>query len=231
MDYIQDNLDEINRKITAAAAKAGRKPAEITLVGVTKTIDAIRIKKMVDCGVRNLGENKVQEILEKHPLIKDVDWHMIGHLQTNKVKYIIDKVTMIHSIDSVKLAEEVSKRAVQIDKRIDILIEINIANESSKYGIQQEKAEEMALELSRLDGIRVCGLMCIAPFVENSELNRPYFKNMRQLFIDIKSKMHNNINMQHLSMGMTNDYDVAIEEGATIVRIGTGIFAERVYNL
>jgi pyridoxal phosphate enzyme (YggS family) len=232
MDDIKLNLADIRVKIAAAAQKSGRTADEITLIGVTKTIDIDRIKIMRENGVTEFGENKVQEILAKYESFSNekVAWHMIGHLQTNKVKQIIDKVTMIDSVDTIKLAEEIAKKACQIGKTMDVLLEINIANEESKYGIAPDCAEKFALEASALEGIRIKGLMCVAPFVEKPEQNRGNFKLMKQLFIDIQAKMHNNRTMSHLSMGMTNDYEVAIEEGATIVRIGTGIFGERIYQ-
>lgn len=227
MDYIKDNLDEINQRIKRAARKSGRDIADITLVGVTKTIDVARIQRMIDFGVKNIGENRVQEIMAKYDSITDANWHMIGHLQTNKVKYIADKVSMIHSVDSFKLGQEISKRALEAGRVIDVLIEVNIAAEDTKYGVSPDGVYNLVKDLSILDGITVSGLMCVAPFVENPEENREYFKKMRQLAVDIKSKMVNNISIKYLSMGMTNDFDVAIEEGANIIRIGTGIFGDR----
>ncbi|MDR2903330.1 MAG: YggS family pyridoxal phosphate-dependent enzyme [Clostridiales bacterium] len=229
MDDIDSNLADIRAKIAASAEKSGRQPEAITLIGVTKTIGADRIKVMQTAGVNDFGENKVQEILAKYPDFPDVRFHMIGHLQTNKVKSILDKVAMIHSVDSIKLAEEIAKKSSLAGKTTDILIEINIAGEESKYGVAPESAGEFALNVSAMAGVRLRGLMCVAPFVENPEQNRAHFRRMKQLFVDIRAKMNNNINMNHLSMGMTNDYEIAIEEGATIVRIGTGIFGERVY--
>ncbi len=227
IDYIKDNLDEINQRIKRAARKSGRDIADITLVGVTKTIDVARIQRMIDFGVKNIGENRVQEIMAKYDSITDANWHMIGHLQTNKVKYIADKVSMIHSVDSFKLGQEISKRALEAGRVIDVLIEVNIAAEDTKYGVSPDGVYNLVKDLSILDGITVSGLMCVAPFVENPEENREYFKKMRQLAVDIKSKMVNNISIKYLSMGMTNDFDVAIEEGANIIRIGTGIFGDR----
>lgn len=229
---ICENLKQINEKITAAAEKSGRSREDILLLGVTKTIDTQRIKEMMECGIKSLGENKVQEIMDKYDVIgAEAQWHLIGHLQTNKVKYIIDKVKLIHSVDSLKLAQEIDKRAKQHDLIMDILIEVNIGEEASKHGIKQEEAIDLCQKIARLDNIRIKGLMTVAPFVENPQENRDYFIQMRKLFVDIKNKNIDNIDMVYLSMGMTNDYEVAIEEGANIVRIGTGIFGKRNYNV
>ena len=227
---IKENLDLINEKITIAAEKSGRKREDVLLLAVSKTVDVPRIKEAVDLGLVDLGENKPQEINWKYFEIENVRWHQIGHLQTNKVKYIIDKVCLIHSVDSLKLAEEISKRAKAKDITMDVLVEINIAGEEAKSGVPLSEAEELAVEISKLDNIRVKGLMTVAPFVENPEDNREYFKQMKKLFVDIKEKNYNNIAMQYLSMGMTNDYEIAVEEGANIVRIGTGLFGARDYS-
>lgn len=227
---IKENLDLINEKITIAAEKSGRKREDVLLLAVSKTVDIPRIKEAVDLGLVDLGENKPQEINWKYFEIENVRWHQIGHLQTNKVKYIIDKVCLIHSVDSLKLAEEISKRAKAKDITMDVLVEINIAGEEAKSGVPLSEAEELAVEISKLDNIRVKGLMTVAPFVENPEDNREYFKQMKKLFVDIKEKNYNNIDMQYLSMGMTNDYEIAVEEGANIVRIGTGLFGARDYS-
>lgn len=227
---IKENLDLINEKITIAAEKSGRKREDVLLLAVSKTVDVPRIKEAVDLGLVDLGENKPQEINWKYFEIENVRWHQIGHLQTNKVKYIIDKVCLIHSVDSLKLAEEISKRAKAKDITMDVLVEINIAGEQAKSGVPLSEAEELAVEISKLDNIRVKGLMTVAPFVENPEDNREYFKQMKKLFVDIKEKNYNNIDMQYLSMGMTNDYEIAVEEGANIVRIGTGLFGARDYS-
>ena len=227
---IKENLADINAKITAAAEKSGRKREDILLLAVSKTIDVPRIKEAVSLGLTELGENKPQEINRKYFEIENVKWHLIGHLQTNKVKYIIDKVCLIHSVDSLKLAEEISKRAKAHNVTMDVLVEINIAGEEAKHGVPLNEAENLALEISKLDNIRVKGLMTVAPFVENPEDNRKYFSQMKKLFVDIRGKNYNNIDMKYLSMGMTNDYEVAVEEGANIVRIGTGLFGARDYT-
>lgn len=227
---IKENLDLINEKIKATAEKSGRKREDVLLLAVSKTVDVPRIKEAVNLGLVDLGENKPQEINWKYYEIKNVKWHQIGHLQTNKVKYIIDKVCLIHSVDSLKLAEEISKRAKSKNITMDILVEINIAGEETKSGVPLDEAEALAVEISKLDNVIVKGLMTVAPFVENPEDNREYFKQMRNLFVDIRDKNYNNIDMKYLSMGMTNDYEIAVEEGANIVRIGTGLFGARDYS-
>ncbi len=230
-DMIVQNIKEVEARIEAAAKRSGRRREDILLLAVSKTIDIPRIQRAVDYGLVELGENKVQEIMDKYePLGPGVKWHLIGHLQTNKVKYIIDKVTLIHSVESMKLAEEISKRAKQKGICANILIEVNIAREESKFGVMPEECESLASQISTLDNICVKGLMTVAPFVENSEDNRKYFRQLRQLLVDINAKKMNNISMDTLSMGMTGDYEVAIEEGATIVRVGTGIFGARDYS-
>lgn len=225
------NLDEINKKIETAAKKSGRKREDIFLLPVTKTIDTERIQKVFDYGINSFGENKVQEILDKYDKFPNdaVNWHLIGHLQTNKVKYIIDKVKLIHSVDSEKLAQEINKKSEALNKVTDVLVEVNISAEDSKFGIKPENTEEFIKKISKLKNIRIKGLMTVAPYVENSEENRHYFRELRKLSVDIAKENIDNVYMDTLSMGMTNDYEVAIEEGATIVRIGTGIFGKRNY--
>ncbi|MCD8157786.1 MAG: YggS family pyridoxal phosphate-dependent enzyme [Clostridiales bacterium] len=231
MNVIRENLEEIRQNIKTAAEKAGRRPEDIILLGVTKTVDCERIQQLVDLGVKELGENRVQELMSKIDVIKgDVNWHLIGSLQTNKVKYIIGRVKLIHSVDSVHLAEEISRRSLKAGLVTDILLEVNAAGEESKHGFDPSELYEALEKLREFKGIRVKGLMTVAPYDENPENNRVYFKKMRELFVDIKAKNCDNIDMTFLSMGMTNDYTVAIEEGADIVRIGTGIFGARNYN-
>ena len=230
MGEIQQNIIDIEQRITAAAQKSGRKREDILLLAVSKTIDVPRIKQAVDCGLKELGENRVQEILEKYDTMgKDVCWHLIGHLQTNKVKYIINKVKMIHSVESIKLAEEIDKRAKQSNVIMDILVEVNIADEQSKFGVTPKETLSFIKNIAFLDNIRIKGLMTVAPFVDNPEENRDCFRRMRQLLVDINEEKIDNVNMNVLSMGMSNDFEVAIEEGATIVRVGTNIFGKRVY--
>lgn len=229
--YIAENIKEIRANIDEAARRSGREPKDVLLLAVSKTVEVSKIKAAVECGLDELGENRVQEIMEKYePMGPDVKWHLIGHLQTNKVKYIIDKVKLIHSLESLKLAEEIDKQAKKHEITADVLVEINMAREESKFGILPEQAEEFIRELANLGNIRVRGLMTVAPFVENGEENRVYFRNMKQLLVDINAKKINNITMDILSMGMTGDYITAVEEGATIVRVGTGIFGSRNYN-
>lgn len=229
--YIAENIKEIRANIDEAARRSGREPKDVLLLAVSKTVEVPKIKAAVECGLDELGENRVQEIMEKYePMGPDVKWHLIGHLQTNKVKYIIDKVKLIHSLESLKLAEEIDKQAKKHEITADVLVEINMAREESKFGILPEQAEEFIRELANLGNIRVRGLMTVAPFVENGEENRVYFRNMKQLLVDINAKKINNITMDILSMGMTGDYITAVEEGATIVRVGTGIFGSRNYN-
>lgn len=230
MQSIRENVAAIEAKIAAAAKRAGRNPEDILLLAVSKTKPVEMIQEAVDCGLTALGENKVQEIMEKfEPMGKGVHWHLIGHLQTNKVKYIIDKVDMIHSVESLRLAQEIDKRAAAAKVIMDILVEVNIAGEESKFGVRPEDTEVFLRELSKFDNIHVRGLMTVAPFVNNPEENRVYFRKMRELLVDMNAKKIDNISMDVLSMGMTGDYEVAIEEGATIVRVGTGIFGERYY--
>lgn len=230
-EYIAENINGIRKNIDEAARRAGRDPKDILLLAVSKTVEVPKIKAAVEEGLDELGENRVQEIMEKYePMGPDVKWHLIGHLQTNKVKYIIDKVKLIHSVESLKLAEEIDKQAKKHDLIMDVLVEINMAKEESKFGIMPEDAESFIRSLAALENIRVRGLMTVAPFVENGEENRVYFRNMKKLLVDINAKNINNINMDVLSMGMTGDYVTAVEEGATIIRVGTGIFGKRNYN-
>ena len=230
MGEIQQNINQIQKRIEAAAQRSGRKKEDILLLAVSKTIDVERIKEAVACGLKELGENKVQEILEKYePMGEEVKWHLIGHLQTNKVKYIIDKVKLIHSVESLKLAEEISKRAKKANKVMDILIEVNMAAEESKFGVAPEDTLSLIQKIALLDNICIRGLMTVAPFVENSEENRECFRRMKQLSVDINAEKIDNVYMDILSMGMSDDFEVAIEEGATIVRVGTSIFGRRIY--
>lgn len=228
---IKENLNEVQNNIIIAAKDAGRDPKDVTLIAVSKTKPVEMLKEAYDAGMRDFGENKVQEIVEKYDkLPDDIRWHLIGHLQTNKVKYIIDKVYMIHSVDSYKLACEISKQAVKKNVTIPILIEVNIANEETKFGVKPEECEELVSMISKLPGIIIKGLMTVAPFVEDSAENRPYFSALKQLLVDINRKNIDNVNMDCLSMGMSGDYSVAIKEGATFVRVGTNIFGQRQYK-
>lgn len=228
---IKENIQIVQNKINTACERSGRNPGDAHLVAVSKTKPVSMLQEAYDCGIRDFGENKVQEILDKYDkLPSDIRWHMIGHLQRNKVKYIIDKVSLIHSVDSLRLAEEISKEAVKHNLTMPILVELNIAEEESKFGLSIHECEEMIYAISQLPNIQIKGLMTVAPFVENAEDNRQYFKAMKQLSVDIMQKNIDNVHMDILSMGMTGDYEVAIEEGSNIVRVGTGIFGERNYQ-
>lgn len=227
---LKENLINVQSEISLACKKANRDPSEITLIAVSKTKPVEMLNEIYDCNVRDFGENKVQELCDKYEVLpNDIKWHMIGHLQTNKVKYIVDKVELIHSVDSLRLAEEIQKQAEKKDVVVPILVEVNIAQEDSKFGTSKEEAIELVKQISKLDHIQIKGLMTIAPYVENPEENRVYFRGIKDLSVDIDSQNIDNVSMQILSMGMTNDYQVAIEEGATMVRVGTGIFGERNY--
>ena len=215
-----------------ACRVSGRNPEEVSLIAVSKTKPIPMLQEAYDAGCRDFGENKVQEIMDKiDRLPSDIRWHMIGHLQTNKVKYIVGKVFLIHSVDSLHLAEAISKEAVKQNTTVNILIEVNVAKEDTKYGAMAEDTVSLVEKIALLPGICVKGLMTIAPYVENPQENRQYFVKLRQLAVDIKAKNIDNVHMDILSMGMTGDYMVAIEEGATYVRVGTGIFGERQYGL
>ena len=229
---LRENLQEVEERIQEACRRAGRDRSEVTLVAVSKTKPVSMLKEAYDLGVRVFGENKVQEIREKYEALpKDIEWHMIGHLQTNKVKYIADKVSLIHSVDSLRLAETIEKEAVKHNRIVDILLEVNVAEEESKFGIKTSEVLALAENVVQLPHIRLRGLMTIAPFVENPEKNRAIFANLHDLYVDIKEKNIDNGTVSILSMGMTNDYEVAIEEGATMVRVGTGIFGARDYSV
>lgn len=227
---LKDQLQEVEKRIQAACDRAGRKREEVTLIAVSKTKPVETLQEAYDLGVRIFGENKVQELTAKYEALpKDIHWHMIGHLQTNKVKYIIDKAELIHSVDSLKLAETIEKEAAKHDLIADILVEVNVAEEESKFGMKMEEVIPFVEKVSAFPHVRVRGLMTIAPFVEDPGENRSIFADLHKLYIDIKKKNHDNDTVSVLSMGMTNDYEVAIEEGATMVRVGTGIFGARNY--
>lgn len=228
---ICDNIEQVEKKISAACEKAGRDAKDVTLITVSKTKPVSMLREAYEAGSRDFGENKVQEMLDKIPeMPDDVRWHLIGHLQRNKVKYIVDKVFLIHSVDSLRLAEEISREAVKHQVEVDILIEVNVAQEESKFGVSVEDTCELVQEIAKLPGIHIKGLMTIAPYVENAEENRGIFRKLKELSVDIAKKNIDNVFMNILSMGMTGDYTVAVEEGATYVRVGTGIFGERDYS-
>ena len=228
---IQENIKLVQKNIEKACDRSGRTLQEVTLIAVSKTKPVSALEEAYQCGMRDFGENKVQELVEKAEVLpKDIRWHMIGHLQRNKVKYIVDKVHLIHSVDSLRLAEEISKEACKKNVTVDILVEVNVAKEETKFGSTMEEASELVSQIAALSGIRVKGLMTIAPFVEDPEENRKYFAKLKQLAVDIERKNIDNVSMHGLSMGMTGDYEVAVEEGASYVRVGTGIFGERDYS-
>ena len=231
MADIKENLANVRKNIEDACKKVGRDVSEVTLITVSKTKPLSDLRIAYEEGSRDFGENKVQELVSKiDEMPSDVKWHLIGHLQRNKVKYIAGKVAMIHSVDSYRLAEEINVQAKKNSCVIPILSEIDIAGEDTKFGIKPEEAEELIREISELENVKVSGLMTIAPNVANPEENRAYFKAMKDLFVDISSKNIDNVEMKVLSMGMTNDYTVAVEEGATMIRVGTGIFGARDYS-
>ena len=228
---VQDNYRQVEARVAEACRRAGRSREEVTLVAVSKTKPEERIRELMEIGVRDFGENKVQELCEKYDqLPRDIRWHLIGHLQRNKVKYVVDKACLIHSVDSLRLAEAISAEAVKRQCIVPILIEVNVAGEESKFGVPLEETEQLVRKIAELPGISVQGLMTIAPFVEDPEENRTHFSNLKKLCVDLKRKNIDNVTMSVLSMGMTGDYEVAIEEGATMVRVGTGIFGERNYS-
>ncbi len=228
---LKENLELVEKRISEACARAGRAREDVTLIAVSKTKPASVLREAYDLGVRDFGENYVQELSDKmETLPKDIRWHMIGHLQRNKVRFIAGKTELIHAVDSYRLAEEINIQAKKRRTTVPILIEVNIAGEASKFGISAEDTILLAEEIAGLENVRIKGLMLIAPYVSDPEENRVHFQKMKQLSVDIADKNIDNVSMEILSMGMTGDYTVAIEEGATMVRVGTGIFGERNYN-
>ena len=229
---LKENLEKVEENIQAACDRAGRKRDEVTLIAVSKTKPVEMLQEAYDLGVRINGENKAQELASKYEVLpKDIHWHMIGHMQRNKVKYIIDKVDLIHSVDSLRLAETIENEAAKHNVTVPILIEVNVAQEESKFGLKTEEVLSLVESVAALPHINIKGLMTIAPYVEDPEENRGIFRQLKKLSVDIAAKNINNVNMSVLSMGMTNDYQVAVEEGATMVRVGTGIFGERDYSI
>ena len=225
MEFIKQNLAEVEERICAACKRAGRAREEVTLIAVSKTKPVEMLEACMENGITIFGENKVQELCEKYEVLpKDLHWHLIGHLQRNKVKYITDKAELIHSVDSLRLAQAISDDAVKKGVNVDILIEVNVAEEDSKFGLKTEETENLVREISKLPNIFIKGLMTIAPYTEVPEENRPIFRTLKQLSVDIAGKNIDNVSMNVLSMGMTGDYEIAVEENSTIVRIGTGLF-------
>lgn len=229
MSEIVKNLEGIRQRIENASKRSGRSPDDVTLIAVTKTYSPKLINEAIDAGVTDIGENKVQEVVEKFDKVKPVRWHLIGHLQTNKVKYIIDKVYMIHSVDSIKLMDEIERQAKKHNVKMKILIQVNITGEETKFGISPDEIDEMLEHAKTLDNVEVCGLMTIMPKVDNEVSLRLHFVNIKRIYIDISSKKYDNICMKYLSMGMSGDFETAIEEGSNMVRIGRAIFGERNY--
>ena len=227
---IRENLEEVERRITAAAERSGRKRSDITLIAVTKTHPAEMMNEARELGVTDRGENKPQEVRDKYADVKPVRWHLIGHLQTNKVKYVIDKVCLIHSVDSVKLMDEIERQAEKHDITMDILIQVNISGEETKSGIKPEEIYDLIEHAGKLSRVKVKGLMTIAPKTDNPVTNALHFDNIHRLFLDIQQKKYDNISMEYLSMGMSGDYETAIEHGANMVRVGSAIFGQRDYS-
>ena len=228
---IQENIKLVEENIKKACEKVGRDVNEVTLIAVSKTKPYTAIEEALPTGVKDYGENKVQELCDKYEILpKDIKWHMIGHLQRNKVKYLVGKASLIHSVDSIRLAEQIEKEYAKADEIANILIEVNMAQEESKFGITSEETEQLVREIAKFPHIRIKGLMTIAPYTDNPESNRVYFRNMKKLSVDIENKNIDNVSMSILSMGMTGDYTVAVQEGSAIVRVGTGIFGERDYS-
>ena len=229
---IVENIEHVRENIEKACKKAGRSVDEVTLIAVSKTKPYTDIEEALKSGTLDYGENKVQEMCEKYEILpKNIRWHMIGHLQRNKVKYLVGKTELIHSVDSIRLAEQIEKGYAKNGETANILIEVNMAQEESKFGITSQETEELIRKISTFEHIRIKGLMTIAPYTDNPETNRVYFRQMKKLSVDIRDKNIDNVSMDVLSMGMTGDYQVAIEEGSTMVRVGTGIFGERNYNI
>ncbi|MBT9776980.1 YggS family pyridoxal phosphate-dependent enzyme [Clostridium sp. MCC353] len=225
---VAENITQVTKRIEEACRRSGRNPEEVTLIAVSKTKPVSMIKEAAEAGIRDFGENKVQEILEKSVQFPDdFRWHMIGHLQRNKVKQVIDKACLIHSVDSLRLASQIEEEAGKKSRIVPILLEVNAAREESKYGFYMEDVEAAVREIKNYPHVKICGLMTIAPFVEDAEENREIFRKLNQFYVDMKSKNIDNVTMSVLSMGMTGDYEVAVEEGATMVRVGTGIFGAR----
>ncbi len=228
---LKENFNKVENHIQKICDRKGIDRSTVTLIAVSKTKPVEMLNEIYDAGCRDFGENKVQELADKYEVMpKDIRWHMIGHLQRNKVKYIIDKVSMIHSVDSLRLAETIEKEAAKKNCDIDILLEVNMAREESKYGVFPEDVYDLLEKISKFPHIHVKGLMTVAPYVDDPEDNRVVFEKMRKLSVDIESKKIDNIIMSVLSMGMTNDYEIALEEGADMVRVGTAIFGERNYH-
>lgn len=233
MSRISNNIEIVEQKVLEACKRCGRDRDSVTLIAVSKTKPVPDLEEALRCGLNVFGENKVQEIREKTEImgLDGLHWHMIGHLQVNKVKYLIGKVDMIHSVDNIKLANEIERLAAKNDTVMDVLCEVNMAGEDSKFGLKPEETMEFVRYIAELQHLKVRGLMTIAPYTEEPESNRQYFRGLRALMEEINAAGIDGISMDTLSMGMTGDYEIAIEEGATLVRVGTGIFGERDYSV
>lgn len=228
MGEVAVNIAALRQRIAIAAEKSGRKPEEIEIIAVTKTVDVPRIREAMAEGITSLGENRVQELTAKYEEVgPEANWHLIGHLQTNKVKYIIDKVTLVHSLDRMSLAKELNKRAVAASRVVPVLVQVNIAEEETKFGLHEDEVIPFIEEVRSMPGMKIQGLMTIAPFTEEPETVRPVFRALKELAEKIKGLNFPEVEMRYLSMGMTNDFEVAIEEGANMIRVGSGIFGER----
>lgn len=227
---IEQNLKNVEQRIAAAAKKSGRSREDIILVAVTKTHPADMMNEAIKAGVTDIGENKPQEVRDKYADVLPVRWHLIGHLQINKVKYIIDKCCMIHSVDSIKLMDEIEKQAKQHDVSMDILIQVNISGEETKSGITAEELDELLMHAGELERVKVRGLMTIAPKCEHQEEAAVHFRNMKMLFDETAKKVYKNVSMEYLSMGMSGDFEAAIECGSNMVRVGSAIFGARDYS-
>jgi pyridoxal phosphate enzyme (YggS family) len=232
MSFIEENLKHVEERIRAACARSGRRREDVTLIVVSKTKPVSMIQEVISLGVRDFGENRPQELRDKYEVLpKDLRWHMIGNLQRNKVKYVVSRAAMIHSVSSLQLAAEIEKECARREVVMPCLAEVNMAHEASKSGIAPEDAVDFVRAMSSFSHLQVEGLMTVAPFVEDAEENRAYFRSLRNLAVDIDRENIDNIRMRHLSMGMTGDFEVAVEEGATMIRVGTGILGERNYSL
>lgn len=231
VDFVRENIKQIKQNVKTAAEKSGRKFEDIKIMAVTKTVLPELVNVAINEGITLLGENRVQEFLDKKDSYLPAEVHFIGHLQTNKVKYIIDKVSMIQSVDSLKLAKEISRLAVKTQKTMDVMVEINIGEEESKSGIKSEEALSLVTEIAALEGIKVRGIMSIPPICDKKEQLIKYFSKLNQIFVDIRAKNIDNVYMDYLSMGMSQDYEVAIECGSNLVRIGSSMFGARNYNM
>ena len=233
MSQIADNIKRVRENVQRAAEQCGRDAADITLIAVTKTVDVDAMEEALSCGLDNVGENRVQELCRKYEILQErrIRWHLIGHLQTNKVKYVADKVDLIHSVDSVRLLEELERAGVKCNKTINFLLQVNVSGEESKFGLEPGEVDRFLESAATMRYARLCGLMTVPPVAKEPNDSRKYFEKLRNLFVDIRDKNYDNISMEHLSMGMSGDYTAAILEGATMIRIGTSIFGQRNYTI